>query len=260
MTTKQSLYFTFDGIDSRQFNVIRVNTSGGLFEESIGSERSIIEESVPGNPVPYFFGYETSPIEDSFEIMIGDNADELTDENIRAIQQWLLKDEYKELYFEDQPEKIYYAMFTTSPKAFHNGAQAGYIQLTYRCNSAYSYSPVYTYETYIESNTVTQEIIIENHGDFNIKPVISFNKIDNGSLSILNKTNGGTESLLSNLINTEEIVIDMDMEDIQTNIVAHNNIYADFNHNYLELVTGVNRLDIKGKGLLKIEYQCVFHA
>lgn len=260
MTTKQSLYFSYDGIDCRQFNVTRVNSQSGLFEEKVGAERSIIEESVPGNPIPYYFGFETSPIEDSFEIMIGDNADQLTDENLFRIQEWLLQDEYKELYFHDQPEKLYYAMFTTSPVAFHNGAKAGYIQLTYRCNSSYVYSPVYTEQAYIVSDTTTQELLIENRGHFKIKPIIHFKKVGNGSLSITNKSNGGNTSIMANLIDGEEIVIDMDMREIETNITAHSNLYRDFNDIYLEFLKGKNRLDIKGKGFLKIEYQYMFHG
>ena len=54
-------YFEYNGQSSRDFGLILVH-DGGLFERPFGENRTAITESVYGNPVPYFFGFESEPL------------------------------------------------------------------------------------------------------------------------------------------------------------------------------------------------------
>lgn len=256
MTRKQSLYFSFAGEDSRKYGIIQVHTSSGLYEEGFIPNRNIIEEKIAGRDEPYLFGVDTSPLEDSITIY---TENDLTDEQINELSEWLLRDYYEPLIFEDNPEKIYYAMFIGDSQIVHNGAKQGYFTLQYRCNSCYAFSPVYTKSVYIDSNTIAEDVEIGIKGNHKNKPVINIKKKGNGDISIINTSNGGIETKVTGLIDTEELKIDCYNKEIETNLI-NTYRYENFNRNYLELVKGVNRLKIKGAGLFEIQYYYKFNS
>ncbi|MEX0595456.1 MAG: distal tail protein Dit, partial [Candidatus Paceibacterota bacterium] len=133
--------FVYDGKTSWDMGVIQAYRDSSLYEEDFLSNRSIKEEKVRGNDTPYLFSVEKEPY--SFELGMFFEKDISNAEiNLRKIARWLDKSYYKPFYFKDKPDQIFYCMPTETPSMAHSGIKKGFISLTMRCNSPYSYSPV----------------------------------------------------------------------------------------------------------------------
>src|SRR5690606_21030727 len=118
---------------------------------------------------------------------------------------------------------------------FHNGLSQGYVQLSMRCDSPFSYSPVYVSDIYDFSVNIEEgsNIQFENYGDGICKPIITLEKHGDGDVSIINLTEGGRELKLINILDGEVLTIDCDNEQIEAeigdfNYENHNNIYLRF--------------------------------
>lgn len=256
MTRKQSLFFTYGGRDSRDFGIMQVQKGSGMFEEQFMPQRTIIEEKIPGRDEPYFFGTDTSPIEDDI-VLYTDN--DLTDRQIQDICDFLYAPYYQPLIFSDNPEKIYFAMFIGDNKLIHNGARRGYFTIKFRCNSAYAYSPISSREFYSTSDTEFTEITIHNQGIFDIFPIVELQKIGNGDFTIINTTDGGRETSVNRLIDSQYVKIDAENKELETNL-ENTEIYGNFNLNYPSLVRGLNRLKIKGKANVIVSYYYKYYS
>lgn len=119
-------------------------------EEVLAPTRSIDEVSIKGRDKPYFQQIKKEPLEFSITAAFDEHWDT---KRIREVARWLTEQPYyQELYFTNdfgrQPERIYYALVVSQPNLIHNCLQQGYISLNFRCDSPYSYSPVYTSNEY----------------------------------------------------------------------------------------------------------------
>lgn len=119
-------------------------------EEIFFPSREIVEEKVKGNDRPYFMGIETEPLKFSVSFAFEETWNTT---KIREVAQWLTQhDYYKELYFTNdfgiKPERIFYAIVVDDSTVVHNCLKQGYINLTFRCDSPYSYSPIMTSRLY----------------------------------------------------------------------------------------------------------------
>jgi phage-related protein len=247
VTIKNISHFHYAGIDSRDMGVINVSLDSGLYEDSFGASRTIIEEKTPFRDEPYFFGFNNEPRQFQLSFYFVDGWDEF---KIRQVVRWLKQDYYQPLYFWDAvPERIYNCLVVDEPKIIHNGLQQGFLTLTFRCDSPYSYSHFYE-ETY-EIGDTPFEWDIYNSGDVTITPNIEFKKIGNGDFSIMNYRNGGKEVKVSNLLDQEIIKINGDRCTIETSLVNQYR-YNDFNNQSLELVYGKNTLKFTGKGTINL--------
>lgn len=152
MTIRDSLYFIYDGIESKRFNIANVTLDGGMQEEYFASSRSIVEDKTRGRSKPNFQRIEREPLTLSVSFAFEDTWDERT---IQEVRRWLTEtDYYKPLIFSNHPEKIYYALCTDNPVLIHNGLKQGYMNLTFRCNDAYAYSPLSLSKVYDWDETV----------------------------------------------------------------------------------------------------------
>ncbi|MFE6075791.1 phage tail domain-containing protein [Paenibacillus sp. NPDC057886] len=150
ITIRDSLYFSFAGETSVKHGLINVNLNSGMQEEIFFPSREIIEEKVKGNDKPYFMRTETEPLK--FPVSFAFEETWNT-EKIREITRWLTQHEYyQELYFVNEDglgaERIFCAMFVEDSTLVHNCLKQGYINLTVRCDSPYSYSPIMTSRLY----------------------------------------------------------------------------------------------------------------
>lgn len=146
MTIRESLYFSYDGKKSIDYGIINVNISTGMQEEPFAYSRSIMEDKIRGRSKPYFKGIKKEPLSFTVNFAFEDTWDE---EKIKEIKRWLTEqDYYKPLYFSEDVERIYYALVVDDPVLIHNCLKQGYVTLTFRCNDAYAYSPVYTSREY----------------------------------------------------------------------------------------------------------------
>lgn len=118
---------------------------GGLYQEPFLPERRIVEKKIANREKPYFQTIEQEPLQFPMTIIMTEwqNYDIK-----RRIARWLFQDYYKPLYFESNPERIYYAIIEGASEIFHNGvtdynASHAYINVNVRCDSPYAYTPEY---------------------------------------------------------------------------------------------------------------------
>lgn len=251
-TIKNSLYFNYDGISSKEFNLIQISTSNGMYEEIFIGSRDIRETKVTGNDIPFFHGLDNSSLEFEMQIAFDGFYDDVKINNIIL---WLFQDRYKPLYFEDNPDKIFYCMPISDSSIFHNGLKEGYLTIKMRCNSPYIYSPVYLTDLYdLSSNTVKYSIEISNNSHFNLFPEIFIEKVGVGNITLTNVFNGGDILDILNLADAENIYINCKKEIIETDIIGvyrYDNVVGDF----IELPIGNNIIQVEGKCKIQFRYQ-----
>lgn len=252
---RESLYFSFNNRKSTDFPIANVSIDTGLFEESVVSSKTINEIYPRYAFKPYYFGIQKEPkqIPLSFSFLEPWN-DKMIDEVIR----WLNVDEYCELFFEANIDRVFYAMPISDINLIHNGLKQGYLTLTMRCDSAYSYGHYQVTPLYdLSNNTKSRVIELLNYGHYHFYPNIEIHKIGDGDIKINNMSNGNKEFKLSNLQDGEVLQIDCMNEIIQSSLNEKNR-YDDFNDEYLEIVYGKNLLNITGKCKIKFLYQYIF--
>lgn len=249
---RESLYFSFAGRKSIEFPIANVSLNSGLFEEQLTSSKSIIEVSTPKNNTPYFQGVKREPKVFSLRFAF---LEPWNDEMIDEIIRWLDKDYYEPLFFSENIDRVFYAMTIETIDQIHNGLKEGYVNLTFRCNSSYSYSHEIISPLYAIENEAT--VVLENHGHVNCLPEISIKKIGNGTVSIMNSSNRGEITEITNLTDKEEVTIDCLHRQINSNI-PNTYRYDDFNDNYLELMYGINHLIVTGSCRLIFKYRYIY--
>lgn len=254
---KQGLDFIYNGISSKDMGVIQVSTSGGLFEESFVASKTINEEKIRGRDKPYLFSVDYSPLSFPLTLYFSDG---FTDKNIKEVSRWLHQSYYKPFYTLDNPERAFYCMTTDDITISHNGLGQGYISLTMRCNSPYTYSPYYEDIVDFTNNISTgSKFKVSNFGDIESHPEIWIKAKQDGEIKIINTSNNGSELKFSNLFINETIYIDNENEDIETDI-PNKYRFDDHNGEFLSLVYGVNNLHVYGKCEIKIKYRHKFLA
>lgn len=97
-------------------------------------------------------------------------------------------------------------------------------------------------------------IFFDNKGDKEIYPEVFIEKIGNGDFSIINTSYGNYETKLVDLINGEQIYLNGNREQVETNLPFVYR-YQNFNDNHLKFVQGENVLRIKGNGKIQFRYE-----
>lgn len=251
---REYIDIVYDGRKSSDFGGIQVSDDGGLFSEQFVAKKTILEEKIRGRDEPYFFGVEREPLSFPLSFYFEDN---LSDEKKREIARWIDQDYYKPLYAVDNPGRIYYAMCVDDSQHIHNGIQMGVVQLNFRTNSPYAYSPVYenTYD-FSENSTNGTDWIFRNDGDIECKPIIEFKLLEAGNFSIINLSKGGEEFKFTGLAKNEKVTVNCYNETISSDTLQPR--YDNFNDNYLSFVTGDNHLKAYGKAIVTLKYQFKF--
>ena len=250
-TISENLHFNYDGKSSKDFGVINVNLDNGMFEERFVASRNINETAVRGSDTPLFHSVEEEPLEFSMTIAF---VKKFTDEDIDNVILWLFQDKYKPLYFENNPDKIFYCMPVGESTIVHNGLKEGYVTINMRCRSSKIESPTYVTPTYdLSTNEGKYKIIIENNGHVEIFPEISIEKVGDGHIIIMKN---GEIFEIRDLTNREKIYINTEKEIIETDIVGvyrYDNVVGDFHDMILSL--GVNEFIIEGKCKIAFRYK-----
>jgi len=174
MSLKNSLYFSYNKKNSKTdfgIEILNVNLSSGLIEEPFLSQREILEKKIRKREKPYFQEVRRSPLEFTITIALGNNGERFTYDQIRKIASWLDQDFYKELYFSENPNRVYLAILNDVSNLYTNGLNQGYAELKFRCDSPYSYTPQQITQVYdngimdiSELNTSSTIIRLSNHG------------------------------------------------------------------------------------------------
>ncbi len=252
MTIKESVYFKYDGINSNDEGIWNIKSDSGLYDEALLSSKRVVEDKIEGRHKPYKKYVERDPLEIPVSFYFSESWN---DDQIRRVARWLNQEEYKPLIFESQPNKIYYAMVTDSVDIIHNGLKQGYLTLTFKCDTYHAFSSMHQEIHDLSSNTTSGTTIeFNNQGDIPLSPTVIIQKVGVGDVSIVNNSNGGKEFKISNLVDTEEVTIDNEYREITTNQV-NTQRYTNFNMNWMELLVGVNRLQVYGDCKIAFQYE-----
>jgi phage-related protein len=151
--------------------------------------------------------------------------------------------EYKQLSFDSDPNKFYYAIFIGSPEFRYidmststdidanNRKLIGYITLTARCNAGTAFGPALEITRVNPPSNVTQVFI--NNGDDIVFPSMRIKIADNAfpdslnfiALSIENPENN-SKIQFAKVYRNEEIIVDMSIRRITaTGSATPHNIY-----------------------------------
>lgn len=228
----ESLHFSFDGKSSQDKGVMMVKPNGGLYDEFFLPNRSIVEQSVPGRSAPYYVRVDSEPL--SFPIAIA-LIDRDYRNQLRDVARWLFTDEYKPLYFESNPHRVFYAMFEGDSSLIHNGLKQGYITLNVRTNSPFGFSPPKS-EILDVRGSLTKEFF--NEGDVRIRPTLVITKRGVGNVSIRNN-HTGEELIIQDMLDGEVATLDCTNEQIYSSYEKsvprrylfdkHNDVWLDWN-------------------------------
>jgi phage-related protein len=252
MSISESLYFIYDNINFyEQFGIINVHVENNLYEEPFLANRRINEIKIKNRSEPYFQNIEESPLSLKLSFAFEDTFDS---EKIRAIARALKKDFYCPLVFSENPDRIFYCICVDESQLIHNGLGNGYVVLNFRCNSSYSYSPVYSSPIYdLTSNPASgTEISITNNGDLPMPILINIQIINGSSFSITNISDAGKSISFTGLDVAEVLEVNTENESItSTSSYRYDNMEGEF----LLLNRGVSKLLIKGKIKLQFQYQ-----
>lgn len=245
-----SIYFSYNGKTSDEIGVYLVSVESGMKETPFLSEREIISETVAGNDIPYVYRYARNPL--VVNITLSTLDDLWTFEKRREVARMLDIDSFEEFYTTDNIDKKYFLAYTGGIDLTHNGNEQGYLNIQMLNISPFTYSPMYT-NTYIFANE-TRIIEFTNYGDNSLYPEMWIKQKSDGNVSIKNLSNGGKIFEFVDLTLGEEVYIDNKNHDIETDLSLTYR-YDNFNNNYLELLRGVNRLEVTGDCDITFRYR-----
>lgn len=228
------MHFVYDGINSKNMGIINAILEPGLMEEPFLPSATLHETHTRHNNTPYFNKIKREPL--VFNLVCA-FEEGLSENKIRQVRRWLAKGSYKELYFCNEPNKRYFAMYEESSLS-HTGLD-GYFEITFRTNSPYASSEL------IE----TEDHTIHNNSDIPIYPEMLLKKQGDGNVTITNSITGQNITY-PNLRNNEVIYIDNDRE------ITTSNIRDDYtHHSFLYFIRGENTIVVDGDCQLKFRYR-----
>ena len=262
MAQFRHLGFTFDGIYGPDLGYYIVNMDSSD-ENELGLKKNIVEEDNK-NTTKTFYGVEYEEFTFRVDICKLDTtltyrrALEMTEQDIKFINNWLMKPkDYKIFSSEQNRDVYYYAMFIDMTETWVGNKN--YITLNMRLNAGFSYSAVA--HNYCEVQNLLEDIEIYTHStvDEYIYPDVQITVNGTGknnTISITNETLGETMTL-TNL--PSGYVFTCYNEDMK-HIVCHNdptmNMRERFNKQWLRLLgDSKNVLTITGSCSIDIFYQ-----
>lgn len=262
----ESQFFIFDGIKSEDMGlqIMRIDHSG-FVETPYISGANIHESALRKRINPYFYGVTRENLEFTVQFVLVDKhgqPKEWSPQERYKIAKWLIHDTYKEFISSDDLGKRYKVLAVSNTDLNLINGQ-GYIEVNFRCNSPYAFSPIYINNFNLSENSTTQTIVLENMSNV-VKfynPLIEIELVNNAtSFQLKNLSNGGKIMKFEFLLPNEIISIDCQNRIIKSNI-PDSNPFAKFNvgMNYrywMDLVFGMNQIEVAGniKLVVKSEF------
>ena len=238
------LSFIFDGIASERYGlyIYSINGSGNDSSPS-GNKISLLTDKIANGYKHEILGIsEDEPLE--FKITFG-SFNSLTRHEVRAIHNWLRKNEYKKLQIV-QPDMsgLHYNCIMHDSVIKHIGNVPYAFEYTVTCDSQFAWEEERTYKY-----PTIQDGMIRHYNDSDIptyiRPLVKLkSSSSSNTVTIENMSNNGWVTRINNLGANEIVTIDNEDEYIGTD--RRPNILQEFNHGWLELVPGMNELRITG--------------
>lgn len=221
---------------------------------AFGNKGSIVETRTNNRIQPIHFGvnYHKSPLQ--FKLVFGSEKP-LDRYDLEEIAAWLTGHQnYQWLTIcQGDLERVQFRCLITELVPLAYGWLPVAFEATVVCDCPYAYSFPFE-ETRTISTTLTTPITFNNKGSAKefLKPVLSFEPYSSTgtTLSIINTSDGNRKFSLDipgkidvEIDNNNGIILD------KTN---GSNLYSGFNMNFLRLVRGNNKLNVRGRGTLVI--------
>ena len=247
--------FHYNGEYSGHKNVTKIRTSSGLITDSFLASVDNKVVKTRNSRKSHIQNVERESLVIPMALYFDNNLDDVT---IRAIKKWLNQDDFKELIFEDQPNRVYYAKLNGVSDLSHNNISSGYVEFEFLTNSEYVYSPLVELEGESDSATEFTSLLLNNNGDVPVFPKIKIFMNPNNAtdIEIYNDTTGEYLLIQNNLVD-EIIVVWNEYEEFETSsIIRH--VYDDHNGGFISFAEGLNELRIRGIFSYIIEYQDIY--
>lgn len=262
----ESQYFIFDGVKSSQMDlyIMRIEQTGFMPTPYIGSVN--IHESKSRKRIkPYFYGVDREPIEfPPLQLVLMDKygqAKNWTSDDRSRIARWLIHDEYKPFQTTDDLGKYYYVLAISDTDLNLINSQ-GYMEVVFRTNSPYAFSPIYRDFFDLSNNNTSTIIEIENKSNIlkHYNPLIKIKMEGGTEVEIKNLSSAGKVMKIENLLPNETIEIDCQNRIITSDKMGQNPFAGFVKHEgkryWMDLVHGKNRLEISGR--FKVEFTMQF--
>lgn len=244
--------FSFDGVQSTQHNIYLVRMKqSGLLESSYGLARSPIIEQIPNNPLSNFYGFQYEPLRFTVELYL---EGIWTAHKKRAIATWLFKNSYKPFISMDATDIVYNCIAVGNPTSTFNGISQGIITIEFQCDAPWAWSSSISESFNLTNNITQQTISLENKSnlnDYKHYPELEFTLQGSTGFSLKNVTNSGKTTTFTDLQDGELIYMDNAKKIIKSSLIGTYR-YNKFNKVWLELLYGVNYIQITGKGTLTV--------
>lgn len=252
----ESTEFIFDGRNSDEFGLKIVKIQSGFYPSPFIGGQEIREEVAPMRRQPHFHGTQKQVLE--FEVTFSLGDEKFTPQKNAELARWLCKNEYKPFQTTDFVGKVFYVILVNQADLQTVGLQQGYFTARFRCNAGYAFTlpRMDIFELEDNSNYENPErITITNESnvyDYHY-PITEIQKIGLGDIKLVNRSDGGRESVLENLEDEEVVYIDH----YNKTIISDKGNYRlnNFNKKWMRLTYGVNQVDVHGACLLKVKNQ-----
>lgn len=251
-----SEYFTYDGIDSRDFDIFVVRDNGeNIIEATFGISQSIVEETIKNRPIPFFYGVTYEPL--TFRISIA-REDEWTDDIKQQVVQWLFQKTYKPFISSDNLGVAYYCMPTGQNTRFFNSLGQGYAEIEFRCDAPWGWSYPQSADSFdLTVNPTTTTITLSNLSNIvqYYEPEIEIQMMGTSTdVTLTNHSDGGRVFEFTNLQPGETVYVHNYRKQILSDVP---NVFRlnDFNKNWLRLVRGDNTIEVAGECIITVRSQ-----
>lgn len=237
--------FTYDGVNSRDYNLYICRTGTGE-SRLFGADRTIKEEE-SNNFIPTFQGVKYNAPTIRITLVCADNKGKvipLDEERCFAINKWLFQDEYKPFTSYDNKDILYYAIFTKGAN-YEVGCKKGYLELEMRLDSGCAYSNL-IYHSYVVNGSKTVEVINKSNIEKYSYPDVEFKILSGNSITVRNDTLGISMEFTNLPNKCHAYCYNEGLKHIVDKTNPDNNLRDNFNKVWLKTMYGANQITITG--------------
>ena len=240
----ESKHFVYDGVKSKEMGIYIVRIGGGGASSPFFGGQTPKEERLAKKLTPYVYGMDYTPIE--FTLTLSPLDEEWTPKKREEIGKWLVTESYKPFQTDDDMGKVYYAMVTSAPD-FTLFSQKGYIEVNFKTTSPYAWTlPRITEHSVPEGDGVVLEWLNKSNISGLYYPEIEIELLGNNrEIEVRNLSNGGKGFSIKDLHKHQTLAIDNENEFLKSSLEG-DNLFKKFSGDWLGLVYGVNRIEVKG--------------
>lgn len=178
------------------------------------------------------------------------NLLEWSEKDISELTKWLVLDDFKELRFGNNPDKTYYAMVSDMSELNLDKNNCGFIEITFTTNSNHCWTNKKRFQNRTTNNKSQFEIFGEHTIGKYYYPTLIIKVLDTTPFKLTNLASGQVIKI-DKIHKNEVIKIDNLYKIISSNDKT-NNIFKNFNREWLYLKRGSNLLSIDGNVEIEI--------